>query len=234
VNRISPWLAAAGATAICVALAVGTIQRNGEYESPLTLARLTVERRPHGRAHYVLANTLHERGRRIEAIGHYERAAEDFPLARFALGTELIANGNVAAGIEQLRAFVRLMPAHPAAFGAHQLMASALLDRGEYEEAATELEAVLRLDPGNERAQALLGEALMRGRKASEAAVHLEQAAAVHPGNVRIRELLGHALALQHRYAEAELMFRQVLQIDTTHAGARTALAELERLTSSR
>jgi hypothetical protein len=228
-SRWVTWTTASLVAGVCLVLAVWTFQRNREYQSPLELARVTVERRPHGRAYYALGDALFDQGRREEALQNFRRATRDFPPARFALGTELLVDGDLDAGIEELRAFIALMPQHPAVVGSHQIIASAYFDREEYGKASEELAAVVRMDPRNGRAHALLGEVRLRTGVAAEAAMHLQRAAALRPGDARVREMLGHALAMQRRFAEAEMQFRLVLELDPTHKGARMALAELGR-----
>jgi hypothetical protein len=228
-SRWVTWTTASLVAGVCLVLAVWTFQRNREYQSPLELARVTVERRPHGRAYYALGDALFDQGRREEALQNFRRATRDFPPARFALGTELLVDGDLDAGIEELRAFIALMPQHPAVVGSHQIIASAYFDREEYGKASEELAAVVRMDPRNGRAHALLGEVRLRTGVAAEAAMHLQRAAALRPGDARVREMLGHALAMQRRFAEAEMQFRLVLELDPTHGGARMALAELGR-----
>jgi tetratricopeptide (TPR) repeat protein len=211
-------------------LATATMARNREFETPLTLARVTAERRPHGRAYYALAHELNERGRRAEAMTLFARATTDFPPARFAFGTELLARGEIERGIEELRTFVSLAPLHPAVAEAHQMIGTAYFDQRRYADAAAELALTLELEPRHVRAQALLGEILLLQRRGAEAVEHLQRAVSLQPAQVRTRELLGHALAIEGRYADAERRFREVLHLDARHAGARAALRELERI----
>ena len=227
----------AGVTAIamlCSALAAGTYLRNREYQSRLTLATTTVDRHPHGRAYYALGHALFEEGRRDEALRYFRRSAQDYPGARFALGTELIADGDVDAGIDQLRTYAALLPDHVAVGSARLLISLALLDQRKYAEAAAELDLLLRIEPRNVRAHTLLGEALLLSRsRPDDAILHLQRAAVLSPSDARVRDLLGNALAMRGRFTEAAREFRMATALDPGYEPARASLARLEQLTAA-
>ena len=87
-------------------LAAGTMRRNREYMSRLSMARTIVDRRPHGRARFTLATELLAGGHHDEAMAQLWESARDYPGARFALGTELVGSGQLKEGVEQLQARV--------------------------------------------------------------------------------------------------------------------------------
>jgi Flp pilus assembly protein TadD len=220
---------------ICAALTAGTHLRNREYHSRLTLAQTTVERRPHGRAYYSLAHALFENGRRDEALRYFRRSASDFPPARFALGTELMADGLLDAGIEQLRTFATLVPDHVAVGSARQLLASALVEQRKHDEAIHELNLLLQIEPRNARAHAQLGELLLLFRSRPDDAIdHLQQAARLGSSDARIRNLLGNALAMQGRFSEALVQFKLAARLDPGSNSARNSISRLEQMMSGR
>jgi tetratricopeptide (TPR) repeat protein len=230
-SRAGSWISVTGVAIVCAGLVAATYQRNGEYQSALTLATTTVERRPHGRAYYALGHSLFEAGRREEAVQYFRRSAEDFPRARFALGTELIADGRLDAGIEQLRMYAEALPYEAAVGSARYLSATALLELGRHAEAITELELLLRIEPRNARGHALLGEALILSRSRPDDAIqHLQQAAVLSPADAQIRHLFGAALAIQRRYSEAREQFEAATELEPGHQAARASLARLDRL----
>jgi protein O-mannosyl-transferase len=233
-RRLSAPVAWSAVCVVCAILAAGTHLRNREYRSEVALAAVTAERRPHGRAHYALAHALLEDGRRDEAFPHLWRSSLDFPPAHFVLGSELLVDGDIEAGVAQLRRFVSLVPRNSAAAGAHQTIAAACMDQGRYDEAIKELETALRLQPDGARAHMLIGEALLHRRRVGEAIDHLQRAAGLWPRNAQIRDLLGNALALAGRFAEAEVQFELAIQADPGHVSARDSLAKLERWSAGR
>ena len=223
-------VAAAVLASIAALLAWGTVVRNAEYASPETLARTVVERKPHGRAYYSLAHALFERGERDDALRYFRRSAADFPGARFPLGAELLVDGELDAGIRELRTFIDLMPKHAAVPGARQMIATALAAQGKTEEAIAELRLALAADPREPRANGFLGELLLRGEQLPEAVLYLERAVALQPDDARLRDLLGTAFAMQGRLAEAVPHFQRAAQIDPNHPNARANLERARQL----
>jgi protein O-mannosyl-transferase len=230
-SRAASWIPLTAVAILCAALTAGTYLRNREYHSELTLANTTVERRPHGRGYFALGYALFEAGRRDEALDYFRRSSEDFPRARFALGTELIADGHLDAGIEQLRMYAEALPFEAAVGSARYLIATTLLEQRQYAEALGELDLLLRIEPRNARAHAMLGEVLLLSHsRPDDAARHLQVAAALSPADARIHNLLGNALAVQRRYQEARVQFRAAVELDPGHQAARASLARLDRM----
>src|SRR5207244_2219966 len=95
---------------VCAWLTAGTLQRNGEYSSAMTMAEVTLARRPHARTHAFLGEQLVEAGRREEAIEEFRAGAAGYPLSRFALGQELFVDRQLDEAIVQLRQFVAEAP----------------------------------------------------------------------------------------------------------------------------
>jgi len=124
--RRRPWIAIGSLAAVTSACLVLTVRRTGEYQSPLIMWRVTVERWPQGRAHLNYAAALQATGRRgDDVIDELRLAVADYPEARYDLGAELVTRGEVDAGVSQLEQFVREFPTHPDAASARALIASA-------------------------------------------------------------------------------------------------------------
>jgi hypothetical protein len=78
-------------------LSWGTIERNSEYLSGLTLWQSVLDRwPPHARAHRNLAAELKLANRPAEEIVHLRAAVKDLPEIRNVLGLELLALGRNA------------------------------------------------------------------------------------------------------------------------------------------
>ena len=212
-------------TVVCVLLAAETILRNREYASRLVLARTIVERRPHGRAHYVLATELIAAGDHDEAMAQLWLAAQDYPGARFALGIELISAGKVDEGVGQLEVFVRDMPSHINVPPAREMIGRALMSHGKLDEAATQFTRLLQLAPSYVDAHGYLGDLLLMQKRYPEAIVEYRTLLTSRPTSARTQEHLGIAMAASGHLDEAILCFQHAVDIDPELVDARRNLA---------
>jgi tetratricopeptide (TPR) repeat protein len=171
---------------ICIALAAATLLRNQEYDSRLTMARTIVERRPHGRGHFLLGNELLMAGDRPGAMEQFRLSARDYPGARFALATELLASGDATAAEKELEAFLPAMPpTHQTIAPARDLLGRAYLSQRKFVEAAEQYRLLRELAPGYRGpANDVLfnyGYALAASGRLAESVPVLEQAVAANP-----------------------------------------------------
>ena len=134
--------------AVCALLAAGTVSRNREYGSRLTLAQTIVNRWPTGRGHFLLGSELFDANRHSEAADEFRLSARDYPGARFALGTLLVADGRIDEAIPELERFIETLPDGAAAAAAHHLLGQALLAQGRLDEAVARFERLLDRWPG--------------------------------------------------------------------------------------
>jgi protein O-mannosyl-transferase len=214
-----------------IVFAMLVVERNREFATPIGLARTSLDRWPHGRSHLRVGNELLMLDRRDEALWHMRRATEDFPDARYVLGTELLAGGDLDNGMRELRAFVERLPQHAYVRVARGMIATALALQQRYDEAASEFRVLLEHSRGTAEIHAYLGEALLRGSgHPDEAVTHLEQAAALRPTDPRIRNLLGTAFALMGEYDAARQHFLAATRLDPHYEPARASLTQLDRM----
>lgn len=187
------WLVPVAA-ALSVALAVGTFMRNQDYVSTLTMARTIVDRRPHGRAHFLLGNELYAAGQRDEAIAQFELSARDFPGARFALGTERLAEQRFDDAIAELEVFIREEPDHVNVVPARDMLARAFLAQQRFEEAIGQFQLIQEVAPsyGGPGGDLLFnfGYALTAAGRMREAVPVLERAVTTNPADADARQLL--------------------------------------------
>jgi tetratricopeptide (TPR) repeat protein len=187
------------AAAVCLLLAAGTVARNREYESRLTMARTIVDRRPHGRAHFLLANELIAAGQRDEAMAQLRLSARDYPGAHFALGTELLGEGRIDEGIAELQTFLRALPAHPNAAPARDMLGQAYLGQRKFAEAAEQFRYLHDKMPtyrgANNDVLRNLGYALTASGRLLEAVPVLERAVESNPEDGAARDLLSRVRA---------------------------------------
>jgi Flp pilus assembly protein TadD len=219
---------------VAASLVAGTILRNRDYHSPLTLAKTTVERRPHGRAYFALGTALTEAGEPAAATPYFRESTRDFPPGHLALGLELLDKGRLGEGIGELRTFVKLMPDHVSAASARRLIAASLAAQGRFDEAMTEIRTVLELEPQSGPAHGVLGEVLIGKGRAAEAVTHLEHAWRMAPGDPQTLRSLARAHSMAGNDARAVALLEQgVAQYPgdpEMHGFLATALARGKRL----
>jgi Flp pilus assembly protein TadD len=217
---------------VCAAMCVRIVTRNLEYRSSVELASVTVERRPHGRAYFMLANALLDAGREDEAIRYFRQSGADFAGGNFALGTLIVAR-DPEAGIVELESFLRKMPDHPAAPGVRGLIGLAQMRLGRFDRAAAELQVAVQSSPADLAARAALGEALFRTGRAEDALPHLRMAAAARPSG-RLHNLIGAALAETGRLEDARAAFERAVRLDPDDAAAANNLEHVRQLAAER
>ncbi len=98
--------AVAAVSLVVVSLGYATTRRNHDYASGVSLLQTTVDRWPHGRAHFNLATVLKQEGRLDEAMAHLRASAPENPESQYALGSELYDRGEFGSAIKELREFV--------------------------------------------------------------------------------------------------------------------------------
>jgi protein O-mannosyl-transferase len=132
---------------VCLLLAFGTIARNREYQSPMSIARTIVDRWPNGRGHYLLGTELLKAGQRDGGMSELRVSAVDYPGARYALGTELLAEGMVDQAIDQLQMFIAALPNHANVAPARDMLGRAYAAQGRFDLATEQLERLLKEYP---------------------------------------------------------------------------------------
>jgi protein O-mannosyl-transferase len=196
------------------ALAAGTIMRNREYASLLSLAQTVVDRRPTPIAYHILGEQLMLASRDADAeVPLREAVSRGNSRAGFLLGVALLNQGKLGEGVAHLDAFVRtselpyrlvprwLEPPLTDVVSARVLMARAFVTEREWSKAAEQAERVLKVAPSNPDAQRLLAEAFIHLGVSRVAAGDLDgavetfrRAVQLDPANTRARDLLGMAL----------------------------------------
>jgi tetratricopeptide (TPR) repeat protein len=220
-SRASALVGAAALCCLCAALAATTIDRNREYRSWLSLSRTIVERRPHGRAYMMYGTALHAAGRRAEAVDYFRRSSVDYPGARFALGTELMDSGQLAAGAEQLEQFVAQMPTHLSVGAARRTLGTAYLLLEKYDAAARHFTELLRLEPDSRDAHLRLGEISALQDRDDEAIRHFQFVVERWPRDTEAMRKLGAALAGSGRVDAAAAVLEQAVRVAPRDAAVR-------------
>ena len=91
---------------VVIALAAGTVVRNREYASAVSLARTTLDRWPNARARHSLGVALLAEGQREAGITELRQAVSEDPAAQYTLGVALYQDGKLDEAMQQLREFL--------------------------------------------------------------------------------------------------------------------------------
>jgi Flp pilus assembly protein TadD len=227
--------AVAAVSLVVVSLAYATAQRNHEYASSVALLQTSVDRWPHGRAHFNLAAVLKEQGRGDEAIAHLRVAVADDPQAQYVLGSELYDRGQFDEAIKELRGFIDRIGRNPAStyesLVARNLLALSLAQQRKLPQAVDEFQIALQMDPDNAGLHGNLAFILLQQNDFEGARQHYEEYLKSQAGSAFVLTNLGMALQGLGRIDEAKNRFRQALAIDPNYVEARIRLDGASRPT---
>ena len=216
---------------VVLALAAGTISRNREYASTVSLARTTLDRWPNPRARHSLGVALLTEGQREAGITELRQAVTDDPSAHYTLGVALYQDQKFDEAVQHLREFLARESTRLEVPVAHELVGRILKSQGRFAEADQELRQVLQMTPSRMEVHGLLAESLFRQEKYDEAIAHYQQFLAFRPADLAAQVQLAIAYAALGRQDEAIAQFRRVVALNPQDAGAHRNLAHalLER-----
>ena len=182
--------------------------------------------------HHLLGNALVALGRADEAERCYRRAVELEPLLRKSwnnLGNLAGARGDLAEALACYGRALALEPSAPAHFNRGRLLARL----GRHDEALTDFEAGVRLDPGHAKLRAELGVALAKQHRWRDALPHLRVALARGEATTAVRS---HAIDVVQKCGDdasaIELASRWVVdepESALAHRSLGMALMDLQR-----
>jgi tetratricopeptide (TPR) repeat protein len=231
---------AATARGVLVAAAVGglsilTLQRTGEYQSPVTLARTVVERRPTAIAHHLLGEQLALSNQPDAAIAELQTAvALGNSRARYQLGTLLMNARRLPEAAAQLEAFVAtqgvpqrlrwLAPPLVDVLTARLQLAQIYGLEKRWADSAAQARTVLEVVPRHPEATRLLGVALAGAQVWPEAMRVLQDYLSLRPNDARARANLAVALVATGRLEAAVGELRRSVEIDPGNPETRRLL----------
>jgi len=203
--------------AVCLALAAGTVLRNREYQSALTMAQTVIDRWPTPFAHTMMGTEFASLGRPDEAIAHLRQGADQFPKASYHLGEELFKQGQVEEAYARLSKFVEQEPYALQAVSARSMMGRMLLSKRDYAAAIDQLSLVLSMTNGNDDlhivALALMGNAVFGRGQYDDAARYYRNFLDARPNDIPVRGNLAQALFNQGRVDDAVAEARAILRV---------------------
>ena len=121
----------------------------------------------------------------------------------------------------------RTLTKNPLCWIANNNLGSALLERGEREQAKTHLEQALKLHPDYVEAHSNLGALLTQEGRAVEAMFHLRRAVLLDPNFAEAHYNLGNALLQTGNQREAAGEFTKALEINPNHAHSENNLGTI-------
>jgi len=202
------------AVGVVSAMTVGTIQRNGDYRTAVSIWQDVVNKRPENRrGHNNLAGALCLQGDVERAVSHYREALRldpEYTFAHHNLGLALLELGASDGAISSFHAAISLDPdwAEPW-YGC----AVALITVGRFAEAEESYANATRLQPENPAAHCNLGKACHASGLIDQAIAYYRKAIDMDPDSAEAHNNLGVVLmeqgradaAIDHHQAAARL-----------------------------
>jgi tetratricopeptide (TPR) repeat protein len=228
----SAWSAVlAGSLVGVVGLGMGglTFQRNGDYQSELSIWRDTVAKAPwNARAHTNLGACLWETGGTLdEAIAQYRMALEFDPryaLAHHNLGVALYQSGNIDEAQTHYQKALEIDPKYPDAYNSYGFL---LENQGNTQQAFAYYRKALELNPYFKEAYTNLGNVLNRQGKCEEAIASYQHALEIDPHCAEAHYDLGIVLNGQGKIAEAMAHYSRAIESRPEFYQAHTGLGDL-------
>src|SRR5581483_2862236 len=173
-------------------------------------------------------------GKRVDAIGHYQKAVEIAPSfypAHNNLGSDYLAKSDLKSAQEQFAQAIKLNQSDPQA---HLNMANLALTMKNYDGALHNVQEALRRDPNSALGQFLLGSIYARTEKLPEAERALRAALAINPAMARVHLELVNVYIEQKQNPKAIAELKAFLEGAPDDPMAPHAKKVLTRLESAR
>ena len=169
-----------------------------------------------------------QRGKHQEAITRFRDALHlqpNYGPSRLLLGSSLLAVGQIAGAIGELKRAIALIPTEPAA---RLELAKAYEARDDWFSAVEQLRKLVSLVPDNAEYSYQLGKASTKLSGWALSQIQLE-----NPNSARLHQALGQEFAIQEKYEQALAAYQQAAQADPKlpeiHLGIALILLQLKR-----
>ena len=224
-----------------VALATGTIDRNREYVSVLSLGQTSLERRPSAFAHHIVGEELMAAGSHTDALAHLREAARGDSKAHLSLGVELYKLGQMDDAVRELQAFVDTWhmavrpvphwqePLPAEMVTAHRVLAGIFAARMDWPRAEQEARLLAELRPNDVVVLTDLGLTLVSQNKFAEAVPVYRRAVEVDPQNFGAQRNLATVLLDSGNAAEAAVHAQAAVALNPNDPIARDLLTSAQR-----
>ena len=215
-----------GVAVLIVLLAATTAAQNLEFASAERLWRGSLERRPSRLAHRNLAAVLLQEGRRSEAVEHLRAAADQGPLARYALGVALFDDGRPAEAIVELQRAISETPNEPTiALDGRRVLGRALAQQRRHREAADVFAQIAALTPDDLAPRLSRADELLAAGALADAHEEYQRILAAQPHHSGAQTNDGLTLLRLGRVSEALPLLRSVAEREPRNATALMNLA---------
>ena len=208
------------------ALAYGTIRRNQDYYSEVTMWSKIVALRPDNyRAHDDLGRSLRAAGRLDEAFAHFAeslRLNPNYHSAHNNLGNALMKRRRFAEATVHLEQAIRLNPKFDKAYSN---LGAALAQQGKFDEAIPHLKKAIELNPDNSGAYSNLGNVLSALGEHQHALDNYLNALRIDDNSAEVHNNLAGTLFDLGRLDEAIEQFRIALRLQPSYIEAYCNLA---------
>ncbi len=219
------WCAAVTSIGLIALASWGTIRRNRDYQSELSIWQSSLQAAPGVyRAHSTYGALLESAGRIDEAIEHYREAIKlnpDFFDANVNMCVALGAKNQVDEALEYCQRALRAHPSDPAALHNTGIM---LQMQGRHEEAIEHYREALGVGFDSAELRFLMGTALLSCGRADEAVAHLEAAVGQGADFADAQRAMGEAMLALHLWDAAVRHFNEALDSDPSSARAAYGL----------
>ncbi|NQT85872.1 tetratricopeptide repeat protein, partial [bacterium] len=148
---------------------------------------------------------------------------------RFLPARLILASSHLQTGYPDGAITVLLdgLPFAPKNVELRRLLGIAYLHKGEYEQARTQFEVILKQNPEGARPHQVLAGIALTEDRVDDAVQHCLRALDTEPKNVDVHFLLGLAYLRRNRLDGAKRQFEHVLELRGRHPGARMNLARV-------
>jgi Tfp pilus assembly protein PilF len=195
----------------------------GDYRTAaLRLEQLTVEDAKNQEAWSLLAKTYMKLTE--TALAHMNAVDPHSPIALELSAEMMEAMDNYEGALVPLKKAIEIAPQRP---GGHYNLGEAYRQLAEWEPAAEQFQAELKIDPSNCMAESALGGMLLsRSEKPDDALSHLERAISLCPRLTETRIDRARVLLKLARYDEAARDLQAAVLVDPDRAAAHFFLAK--------
>jgi protein O-mannosyl-transferase len=232
-ENVAGWTTVA---AIALAFTIGTMARNREYRSGLTLAASAVARWPSSVGEHELGTEWLAAGNTSEALSHFRRAIPGAPRAYYSLAVTEFEQEQWDAAIRDFRAFLQAQPFLVEAISARLYLGRALSYQLRWADAIEQGRLVLTMNPARDEAldgRLLIAEGLRAQQEFEAAASQYQIYVEARPTDVRGVTGLAISLVGLKRPEDAAGWFTKAADLTpndpATQRNAAMALFELGR-----
>jgi len=228
-QRVAPWVSAAVASGILLALATLTNAQVHRWTDSFTLFQHALAVTP---PNYTIETSLGvalgKSNRYDDAAAHFQKALKirpDFYDALFNMGATRFYQGRLPEAVEYYQAAIHSQPGAPEA---HMQLALVLWNQNRSEAACDEMRRASQLAPKDAAIRSDLGLALARLGRIPEAIDQLHEALRLNPHSAEAHNNLGLALLESGRTRESIPEFVAALRLNPEFKAAADGLRQAE------